>query len=100
MPLFSINDNLIKNNVSTVNFMNKLEHDREECIGCGACVAIHPEGWEMAEDGKSDINNSTLREDGWEEKTVDDADFELHKEAAESCPVNCIHLTKDEKKVV
>ena len=80
---------------------SKLEHDREECIGCGACVAIHPDGWEMAEDGKSDIIGSKMREDGWEEKTLEnEEDFELHKEAAESCPVNCIHLTKDEKKLI
>lgn len=81
--------------------MAKLEHDREECIGCGACVAIHPEGWEMADDGKSDITNSKMREDGWEEKTLEsEEDFELHKEAAESCPVNCIHLEKDGKKII
>jgi len=79
----------------------KLEHDRETCIGCGACAAIHPEGWEMADDGKSNIKGGTKRDDGWEEKELtDEKDIQLHKEAAESCPVNCIHLTINGNKVI
>ena len=76
--------------------MGTVEHHREACIGCGACIAIHPEGWKMGSDGKTDIIDSTLRKDGWEEKTVTGKDFDLHKEAAECCPVECIHLTDDQ----
>lgn len=75
--------------------MGKVEHDRETCIGCGACTAIHPDGWEMAPDGKSDIKGATNRDDGWQEKETSGEDLELHLEAAQSCPVNCIHITDD-----
>ena len=27
----------------------KFFHDREGCIGCGACAAIDPDNWEMNE---------------------------------------------------
>ncbi len=73
-----------------------LEHDRPNCIGCTACEAVAPKFWAMHADGKSDIIGSKLRPDGWEEKEITDTDFEDNKMAAESCPVNVIHL-KDEK---
>ena len=79
----------------------KLTHNRPECIGCGACAAIAPKFWTMAEDGKSDIVGCIKRDDGWEELDIEDADEELNKEAAESCPVNVIHLTdKDGKQII
>jgi len=34
---------------------HKLEHDRPNCIGCGACVAVAPDFWEMDDDGKANI---------------------------------------------
>ena len=71
-----------------------LEHDRPNCIGCAACVAVHPKRWEMNEDGKSDIITANTREDGWQELEIDEEDFEADKLAAESCPVNVIHLKK------
>lgn len=74
----------------------KLEHNRPECIGCGACAAVAPEFWEMNDDGKSDIKGGKAREDGWQELDIEEKDFEKNKEAAESCPVNVIHLTKKE----
>ncbi len=84
------------NKLSTVLVINMtlLEHNRNECIGCAACVAIYPEGWEMAEDGKSDVIKGTKRKDGWEEKKLTEEEAKLHKEAAECCPVVCIHVKK------
>ncbi|MBI4448541.1 ferredoxin [Candidatus Woesearchaeota archaeon] len=76
----------------------KLTHNRPECIGCGACAAIAPTFWVMAEDGKSDIIDSHKRDDGWEEIEIEDKDEEINREAAESCPVNVIHLTDTEGK--
>ena len=76
----------------------KIEHIRDECIGCGACSSVAPEYWKMEDDGKTSINGA--------EKTKNDAGqtieklgpteegFELNNDAAESCPVNCIHLFK------
>ena len=33
--------------------MPKVIHEREKCIGCGACAAVCPDFWEMSDDGKS-----------------------------------------------
>ena len=80
----------------------KLEHDRPECIGCGACAAVSPDHWEMDDDGKSDIKNCKKRKDGWEEKDISEEEFAENMEAAESCPVNVIHLKKldDDEKLI
>ena len=73
--------------------MIKIVHERWKCIGCGACVAVCPEHWEMNFDGKSDLKNSENK------KTSDGEEQELilenignNKEAESSCPVECIHL--------
>ncbi|MBU0471974.1 MAG: ferredoxin [Nanoarchaeota archaeon] len=70
----------------------KVEHEIEECIGCGACAAISS-NWEMVDvDGeeKSQILKSE----------INDSELEDNKQAAESCPVAIIHITNldtDEK---
>ena len=69
-----------------------LEHNRPDCIGCGACAAVAPEFWEMNDDGKSDITDGKDRDDAWQEREIEEKDFETNKHAAESCPVNVIHL--------
>ena len=69
-----------------------IKHDRENCIGCGACAAISEEHWKMDADGKSNIIKGKRLDDGSEEKEIEEKDFETNKEAAESCPVNVIHL--------
>ena len=76
------------------NLKYKLEHDRPNCIGCAACAAVAPKFWTMHEDGKSDIVGCKNREDGWEELDIEEKDFISNKEAAESCPVNVIHIVK------
>ena len=70
----------------------KIEHDRPNCIGCAACAAVAPDFWEMKEDGKSSIKNGKERDDEWEELEIDEEHFAENKEAAESCPVNVIHI--------
>lgn len=69
-----------------------LEHDRPDCIGCAACVAVNPKHWKMNDDGKSDIINGKHRSDGWQELEIGLEDFQANMEAAEACPVNVIHL--------
>jgi len=83
----------------------KIEHDRPGCIGCGACAAVHPEAWIMAEDGKSDLAGSKhIEENGEiikEELEISDDVFQQHKEAADVCPVNVIHIKdKDGNKII
>lgn len=76
-------------------------HDRPACIGCAACEAIAPEFWTMNQDGKSDLKHAkTVKEaDIVKEETleIEESDMQSNKDAAEACPVNCIHLIDDKK---
>lgn len=84
----------------------KAEHVRPECIGCGACVAIAPDFWVMNdEDNKADLKSCKKTLNGGEvvleEQQLAEKDFQLNKDAAEACPVNCIHVyDKEGKKVI
>jgi len=60
--------------------MVKITQDREKCIGCGACAAICPDNWEMADDNKAKPKKTELEEVG------------CNKDAADACPVNCIKV--------
>ena len=77
----------------------KIEHDRENCIACGACAVLAPEFWILSkEDGKADVVNSTKTEDGYEHLDIKDEDFSINKDAADACPVNVIHIIDKETK--
>ncbi len=69
-----------------------LQHDRSNCIGCAACEAVAPDFWEMDEDGKSVIKGAKSLENGWQEAEIEEKNFAENKEAADSCPVNAIHI--------
>jgi ferredoxin len=71
----------------------RIVHDKDTCIGCGACVAVCPDYWEMADDGKSHLKGSK-----GEVLTLPDKKCNL--EAAQSCPVNCIHIEENGKKII
>ena len=75
----------------------RIEHDRPVCIGCGACAAIHPDRWVMDEgDGKSNVVGAKRLENEQEELDIEEDEFERNKEAADCCPVNCIHIRNKE----
>jgi ferredoxin len=76
----------------------QIQHDRPNCIGCAACAAVAPDFWTMNEDGKSDIVGSKMLEDETEELDIDEKNFNENKEAADSCPVNVIHIINKETK--
>jgi ferredoxin len=79
----------------------KIEHDRPNCIGCGACAAVAPDFWIMNDkDGKSDLIGSVHVKEGREviREDLDIDELKGNKEAAESCPVNVIHIFDKEKK--
>lgn len=58
----------------------KVSVDKNTCIGCGLCVSLANEVFELGEDGKSQVKEN--------------ADFEKNKEeienAKKSCPVQAI----------
>lgn len=73
----------------------KIVHDRDICIGCAACASVCPKYWEMESDGKSSIIGHEKTGNGEEEVLGPlTEDYEDNIDAAESCPVNCIHVFK------
>ncbi len=54
--------------------------DEEECIGCGSCVEICPEVFQMKED---DEKAEVVKSEG--------GPADLIQEAIDTCPVSCIH---------
>ena len=50
--------------------------DKEKCIGCGACVALCPDMFEIGPDGKSQVKDQNAKCD--------------IKAAIEACPVQAI----------
>ncbi|MBI2564734.1 ferredoxin [Candidatus Woesearchaeota archaeon] len=76
----------------------KIVHDRPGCIGCSACVVVAEKYWEMKEDSKSSIKHEKMQHVGEEEHLEHDEDYELNLEAAQTCPVNVIHIEKDGKR--
>jgi len=49
--------------------------DKAKCIGCGACAASCPDGFEMGEDNKAKVKDSKAN---------------CIKEAVDVCPVDAI----------
>ncbi len=57
----------------------KVKVDKEKCIGCGACVSVCPEVFELDENGKSEVKTS-------------ECDSDCCEEAKNICPVDAIIL--------
>jgi len=84
----------------------RIVYHKEQCIGAFACVAAEPNTWEQNGAVADIIGGKEVTPDH-ETKDVyikDLAEDELHNniEAAQSCPVNCIHIFdfKEEKRVI
>lgn len=71
----------------------RVEFDRENCIGAGACVATNPEWWSIDEDGKATLKSASFDEAKkiWFIE-IDEADLQKHMDAAGVCPVTVIHI--------
>ena len=74
--------------------MYKLQHDRPNCIGCGACEAIAGDFFEMKDDGKVVVKGGKKSGENYE-LDFEEKDFKTIKDAADSCPVNVIHIIKE-----
>ena len=74
-----------------VDFMDKfrVEIDHNVCQGFGACVELCSKFDLSDEDGKSHVEGAKKLSSG---EAVELWDLECHKEAAEACPFNAIHI--------
>jgi len=70
---------------------HKVTHEQNLCIGCQACVEICTD-WKMEGD-LAVLQGGKYEGDNGEKEISELGD---HQEAAETCPVNCIHVF-DEK---
>ncbi len=78
----------------------KFVYDRENCIGCGSCAALDPKNWQMKPDGKSSLIDSKEIDDELFEKEFPEDDIDKNMEVAQACPVNVIHIEKDEERII
>lgn len=62
--------------------MTKVKVNQSACIGCGACVALAGEYFELNDDRLSTVKT----------EEVDEKDIEIVKDAAASCPVEAIEV--------
>jgi ferredoxin len=75
----------------------KVELIRDECTACQMCADSCPDHFEMADDVLAHIKGST--------KAGDNDNLEIDalgciKDAADGCPVNCIHIYEGANKII
>jgi len=71
----------------------KIIHEKSKCIGCGACAAICAKMFEMDESGIAQLKNSVINPDS-KSYEIEVEDLACAKDAAESCPVEIIHIVE------
>jgi ferredoxin len=80
------------------NFL--IEVDRKACQGFGACVELCPKFFQLADDGKTSLQEakkSQVKEgDMVIKETLDMDNLDCIRAAAEACPFNAIHITNKE----
>lgn len=73
----------------------KVIYDRPDCIGAGACAAIHPERWVMNKnDDLADLVGGKKISDNPQQWIFEFSMDELDQfmSSAQVCPVNVIHI--------
>ncbi|MEK9170028.1 MAG: ferredoxin [Patescibacteria group bacterium] len=70
--------------------MKKIIHERDKCIGCGACASVCPEIFEMSgKDGLAVLKNSQEKNGVFE---LEIEELRCAKEAADVCPIRIIKI--------
>jgi ferredoxin len=69
----------------------RVEIDHNVCQGFGACVELCSKFELSDEDGKSHVEDAKKSSNG---EAVELEELECHKQAAEACPFNAIHIIK------
>lgn len=67
--------------------------DLKKCIGCGSCSTACPDVFDMGDDIKAHIKNSTVGEPELEERELKET-VDCIEEAANICPVQAILIEK------
>ena len=71
----------------------KVVHQRDKCIGCGACVNICPELFRIAKDGRASLIGIKPKSGaGAEKEVLVIKNVGCAQEAADVCPVQCIKI--------
>ena len=68
----------------------RVEIDHTVCQGFGACVELCSKFDLSDEDGKSHIKGAKKVSNG---EAIELEELDCHREAAEACPFNAIHIT-------
>lgn len=73
----------------------EIKQEHEKCIGCGACVAVDPDHWEIDDSsGRAVLKGSKTLDDEHKTQVLDVEDPGKAQEAADMCPVTCIFVNK------
>ncbi len=76
----------------------KVLYDRQNCIGAAVCVALAPEYWNLDDDGKANLKDGVLNSASGKyelEIEVDEENFKLLQNSANSCPVMVIEVVEE-----
>ncbi len=72
--------------------MIRITQQRIKCIGCGYCVEVAHNNWQMNDtDGKADLIDAKEKK-GFYTAISSDDDYEPNKEAQNICPVKVIKV--------
>ena len=64
--------------------MSILKINKDKCIGCGTCVSLYPDFFEMGTDGKARIIDG-----------INDMDKNKIKEIVASCPMAAVKIISE-----
>ena len=70
--------------------MQKINVNKEVCIGCGACQAICPEVFEIGDEGLA-----TVKEENKDFEKLTEEVKETATDAKENCPVQAIKIENE-----
>lgn len=75
--------------------MKKIKVDKDVCIGCGACMSIAPDVFEMNEEGLATVKKDKAILEEMEEEMQEDV-----LDALEGCPTGAIVKEELEQNVI
>jgi len=72
--------------------MVRIQHKRDDCIGCFACVDVAPNYWSVAADGLASLMGCAEMAGPFQIGVGLEEDLADLKEAARSCPIKAITI--------